>query len=412
MTHLIQEGVHFGPGETPPGHFAVALLNIEDSSTTDEVLDALHLTWETIAGLKAGQIVDLPGVHIDPEGLSVVIGYGARLFDALGLSGKRPPELTIFRKPRFGGGGQISLGSSLHYESHVTTNVADCAVAIQFTARSALSVRRAVVEVWKALEHRRNESGHVALRIVGNYNGFGRKDRRSWIDFFDGTANMRSDERLGAIQIKERGHVSPDQWKEGGTYLCFMRIRLAIQDWQKLTRAQQELLVGRDRVSGCALFAEGDDDEIRPVPSCPVIAGGTIEDGNNERFRDAPRPPRRQELRQSHIHRTNQGRSTPGDPESRLIYRQGYEFMEGVDAGGVPDLGLNFVSFQDTPERIVGMLKLPEWLGGVNFGGDPRNQLPGMAHLLRIHAAGFFVTPPRRVDGGLPGESIFEALTV
>lgn len=85
--------------------------------------------------------------------------------------------------------------------------------------------------------------------------------------------------------------------------------------------------------------------------------------------------------------------------------------MEGIGSNGDPVLGLNFVSFQDTPERIIGMLKLPEWLGGINFAGDPNNQLPGMGNLLRIHAAGFFIAPPKDVDGELPGRSILETAT-
>lgn len=137
------------------------------------------------------------------------------------------------------------------------------------------------------------------------------------------------------------------------------------------------------------------------------MSGGTVEDGQNDQFRDAARPPGSAILENSHIHRANHGRQNAQDADSRLVFRQGYEFFEGIHASGEPDLGLNFVSFQDTPERILGMIKTPGWLGGVNFGGDPADQPTGLSQLLRVHAAGFFVVPPREADESLPGRGLF-----
>lgn len=240
--------------------------------------------------------------------------------------------------------------------------------------------------------------------MVDSYTGFGREDNRSWIDFFDGTSNLRSSERIDAIEIKERSQHSEDKWKEKGTYLCYMRLQVSIADWIKLTRDQQELLVGRDKLTGCALISDGEG--CIPVSGCPVVGTHNVGNPGNREFISAPRPPFNRDLSNSHIHRVNQGRATPADPESRLIYRQGYEFFEGVNESGKPILGLNFVSFQDTPERILGMLKLPGWLGGVNFGGDENEQLPGMSNLIRAHSAGFFIVPPKD-ENELPGKSLF-----
>ncbi|WP_337658833.1 Dyp-type peroxidase [Sphingorhabdus sp. Alg231-15] len=407
MSDQIQEGIHFRSGESPPPHFSVVFLNVVGSPQTLDVQACLEKIWETLTELKTGQVHDLPGTTVDPSGLTVLIGFGSRFFDSLSKDSIRPSELRPFRKPRVGGGGPISLGAGLSFDSDVAENPADCDLAIQFTGETALSVRRAVVETWKAIDRFQDSFNKPApLRLNASFNGFGREDRRSWIDFFDGTSNLRSEQRLGAIEIKERSGDAPDNWKENGTYLCYMRIAVDISSWQKLSRSQKEQLVGRDMVSGCPLVADANGG-IQPISGCPANAGGTVEDGQNERFRFAPRPAFDATLRSSHIHRANQGRSTPADPESRLVYRQGYEFLEGIDAKGCPQLGLNFISFQDTPERILGMLKIPGWLGRVNFGGDPNNQLPGMANLLRVRAAGFFVVPPRKADDSLPASELF-----
>jgi hypothetical protein len=71
---------------------------------------------------------------------------------------------------------------------------------------------------------------------------------------------------------------------------------------------------------------------------------------------------------------------------------------------------LNFVSYQDTPDRLIFVLKTIGWLGGVNFGGGEQQQPPGMEALLAVHAAGIFLCPPA-IDGEpFPGQSIFQAV--
>ncbi len=407
MTDQIQEGVYFRPGERPPDHFAIAFLTLSNAPDPIRVRGLLDDIWNTIERLKSGDVADLPGQPFDPKNLSAFLGFGSSFFRRLALDSAMPPELKRFRPPKPDGGGSVSLGSGLNYGPDVMRNPADAAISLQFTGDSALSVRRAVVEVWKTIENYSASHGSSPLILSGSYTGFGREDKRSWIDFFDGTSNMRSDQRLAAIQIKERSIQLPDKWKEGGTFLCFMRIRVALKSWKSLSRADQEILVGRDKLTGCPLVVADDGTGSTPIPGCPFSSGGNVEDGENEQFRFASRPAGSQELRNSHIHRANQGRSTSSDPESRLVFRQGYEFLDGIDEDGNPVLGLNFVSFQDTPERILGMLKLPGWLGNVNFGGDEANQPPGMDELLTVFAAGFFVSAPVSQDGKFPGREIF-----
>ncbi len=408
MPDRIQEGIHFRRGETPQPHFSIAFLDVVGTADRSKVRSCLEFVWMRIQELKSGLVADLPGQQVDPQSLTAAIGYGAKLFEleGLGLKERKPLALKPFLLPLAAGGGPISNGAGIHYETSVTTNPGSSAISILFTANSALAVRRALVETWKALaDHlQATEEDEAIIAMVASYTGFGREDRRSWIDFFDGTSNMRSDERLKAIQIEKKGEVSAASWVEEGTYLCFMRLAVDLNAWRSHPRSTQEIMVGRDKLSGCPLVAAAGGQSI-PRAGCPFATGGNVEDGQNEAFREAPRPPGNQALKFSHIHRANLGR---GATPVRLVFRQGYEFYDGTDAQGNPDLGLNFVSFQESPERVIGMLKLDDWLGGVNFGGDPNNQPAGLDALIRARAACFHVLPPRPVNSDeLPGVEIF-----
>jgi deferrochelatase/peroxidase EfeB len=75
--------------------------------------------------------------------------------------------------------------------------------------------------------------------------------------------------------------------------------------------------------------------------------------------------------------------------------------MDPPEAGKPLSVGLNFVSFQESPERLFFMLRTDGWLGGVNFGGDPGPDL------LTVIAAAIFLCPPRIAGEDYPGASVF-----
>ena len=107
-------------------------------------------------------------------------------------------------------------------------------------------------------------------------------------------------------------------------------------------------------------------------------------------------------MRASHVQRANHHIRPASDSGSRRIFRQGYEFLEWApDAPGFR-AGLNFVSFQDTPARILKMLTLGGWLGGTNFGGDA-DAHPELASLLSVYGAGVYFVPPVSDGEAFPG---------
>ena len=111
------------------------------------------------------------------------------------------------------------------------------------------------------------------------------------------------------------------------------------------------------------------------------------------------------------MRRTNQRNLTrdgvpvpASDVTSFRIFRQGYPYLEPHSTEQFR-VGLNFVSFQNSPERLIGMLTSDGWLGRTNFGGLG----PGAAvdfQLLTAYAAGMFFVPPFAADDPFPGHRL------
>jgi deferrochelatase/peroxidase EfeB len=410
----LQAGIYFRPKVTPPGHFALLFLRVPPHRDAEEVAGLLTQLWTTTyAQLSDGFIDDLPGVHLEGGRLTCMLGFGAAAFEVRGCAAQCPAPLKIrFADPRSQGGGPIvipeqpGLGDSrIDFDASAKTNPGNAAFAIQFTAESALAVERAVVETWKVLH---DQAGGAALEIAGVYTGARREDGRSWIDFHDGLSNLAPDERPLVIPIKSA--AAADDWTVGGTYLAFIRLSIDLELWREFggdeetRREAHERLVGRDKLDGCPIV---DFVGHKTSPHCPV--GGRIEARGNEDFREPepPSPTADDTLRDSHVQRANHHlHDDPGSPRSKLIYRQGFPFFE---PGGGPlgfRAGLNFVSFQDTPDRLVHILCEPTWFGTTNFGGPDtvatttneaanlNGNAVGGRNLITAHAAGFFLVPP------------------
>ncbi len=407
MPGKLQEGIYYAPGVKPGKFFNILFLRALPGLNARQVGEAFGKLWQIYQDLKNGKLTDLPGQTLPAGDLTVLVGYGVNLFKLPEIQRQLPSQLEIFgafRSPLPTGGGSLLIGSGLQYADDVKTNPATEEIAVQFIAESQLAVNRAVVETWKALEDMSDEAtGLAPLLLTAFYNGFQRDDGRSWIDFHDGISNMKSSEREGAILIKPR--PPEEQWIENGTYLAFMRLTVDLKVWRKLNLQQQELLVGRDKLTGCPLVAL--DSAGNPVTQtgCPVTGRMDVLSPGNEAFFE-PGTVNETILKQSHVQRANQHLKPVSDRNSLRIFRQGYEFLESLDSAPGFCTGLNFVSFQDTPERLFRILTQQTWLGRTNFGGDPQNQLPGMDRLLSLHAAAIFLVPPV-VEGELfPGASI------
>lgn len=404
---MLQEGIYYKPGTKPPSNFGIMFLRVSEGVNATMVGNTLDQLWRMYQELKQGIVQDLPGIIVPSGSLNVSIGYGPNAFDIPGV--QKPQPLGLASRNRFrsvapDGGNKLLRGGGLSYENGLTKNPATEEIMVQFLGDTPLVVNRPMIETWKFLRQRRDpETGTAPLEITAFYTGFHREDRRSWIDFHDGLSNpKKGEQRERVITIQDADTSSIDAWTRGGTYMTFMRLPIDLEIWNRLSRQEQELLVGRDKVTGCALESI-EDDEIKTVTGCPFHNTNEVTQTGNESFREPPDGVNEQ-LQKSHVQRANHHRQDFDNPESLRIYRQGYEFAESV-RDGIPRVGLNFVSFQDTPARVIEMLTRPGWLGSVNFGGEPDTDIS--PQLIRVAAAGIYLIPPFKTTESFPGAEVF-----
>ena len=403
----LQPGIYYDHGERPLEAFGILFLRTEQDAEAAAVGTVLRELWATYGRLAAGDVDDLPGHPVEPAGLTALVAYGVKAF---ALPGARLPvpqclgDQFRFRSPLANGGGPLLRASGLRYAPTVAHNPATEEVAVQLIAGTELAVHRAVVETWRVLQrHVDPATGMGPLEMVSFFRGFQRDDGRSWIGFHDGVSNLLAgDDRAAAITIKpENAPVAEDEWTVGGTYLAFLRLAVDLTVWDAIDVPTQELIVGRSKLTGAPLVSIDAGGVAVPVGGCPVTGTRTVVERGNETFRE-PEAVTDPVLRASHVQRANQHRKPSGQPNSLRMYRQGYEFLDVV--GGELVAGLNFVSFQDTPERLTRTLTQDGWLGGTNFGGP----VPGglSPELISVLAGGVYVVPPAATDGSLPGGSL------
>ena len=105
---------------------------------------------------------------------------------------------------------------------------------------------------------------------------------------------------------------------------------------------------------------------MTPV-GCPISGNPDITARENLRFRE-PSLAVSGEVKNSHVQRTNQHKQDPSRRSSNR-FSQGYEYLELPVLSKPLQLGLNFVSFQEHPVRLLNTLKTNTWLGQTNLGG-------------------------------------------
>ena len=402
----LQAGIYWDSGQTPPRHFAVAFLRARQGAAAAEVGEILVALSDMWNGLVRGIVPDLPGANVPSANLAWLIGYSRKVFSLRNVAhqiphGLRSPHVTAAVLP--GCGGPVFDGAGILYSKDLVKNPATEEIVVQFTGDTPLSVSRAVVETWKSLEKLRDPKGNApALMLTASFTGFNREDHRSWIGFHDGISNMKAGlERKSAIAVRRSGLSSADDWTLGGSYFAFMRLAVDLNVWEELSANTQEKLVGRAKVSGCPLHDVSREGIAIPSINCPAPGTSEVTDAGNEAHKEPPDGVPK-EIMISHVQRANHHQSTPARRDSQRFYRQGYEYFEPPVPGRQPfQVGLNFVSFQEHPERLLNTLKRDGWLGATNFGGDPGPEI------VTCYAAGIYFCPADSREK-FAGASIFQ----
>jgi deferrochelatase/peroxidase EfeB len=403
MDHRLQQGLVFEHGTRPPPCYRLLLLNARPGAAPANVCEAVAHLVSMLVELAAGHVRELAGQPSDHAmasrqqfaSLRVLLGYGRRFFDA-GLHDPvltrlpRPDHLTYLPE-------RPAAFPALPWANAHTPNVGEADVAIQLLGEREAAVNCAAVECWKLIEDE-----CLPLAVVSSFSGFGRPDGRGWLEFHDGVSNMEASQRIRALEAR-----SDPRWMEGGTYMAFLRLTVDLDVWRNLDRAEQEVVVGRDKLSGAALVRVDRDEGGRRVPVAAAAPGAEATAEERADWRD---PPQTTDplVEVSHIHRANQNRASPAAAGGLRMFRQGYDFLDGF-RDEAPVLGLNFVSFQSDLRAFHHVLHLPGWLRDVNFGGPVRLRQddPPSPDLIALVAGGLYAIPPRAEP--FPGGVLFDA---
>jgi deferrochelatase/peroxidase EfeB len=415
----IQEGIYYKRYPTIGNSLSIILLRSKEDADAVDVGNTIRGLWNNLQNLKNGIVKDLEVdfSHRLSGELSVLIAYGSSIFKLKSIRKTRPVDFDdrwLFDAPNPDGGGALVKGSDLSYGPQVYENHAlDDHVLLQIIGKSEFFTNRAVVEVWRDLNRSNKSNGRSGLKISRVYTGFFRPDKRNWLGFHDGVSNMTGLQRQYAIARNPNQLSVSDKWLYNGTYISFIRISTDLNKWDDLKRETQEIVIGRDKLTGCPLI--GVDKKGRPIKDgrCPVSGTTEVVDTGNEYFRDHPAYGRQLNLKStvsdevlenSHIGSTRPIDRIPiWDKRSFRIFRQGFEFLDTNSTNGSFSVGLNFISFQNSPERLFRTLTYFQKLQATPSQSQKQVHLNDFSSVM---AGGIFLVPPQNDNELFPGETM------
>jgi deferrochelatase/peroxidase EfeB len=310
------EGAHQAGILTPRQRHAILASFDAIAPSRAELADGLRTLSERARALSVGYdaLLGSPGEGptpdsgvlgnvVSPDALTVTIGFGASLFDGrYGLGPRRPADLRPM--PAF---PDDDLDDA---ECHGDVIVQLCANAEETLLHALRDLSRSTRGVlgprWKI---------EGFLPTPNRESGAG----RNLLGFKDGTANPDVSNEETMNQLVWTGREEPG-WARGGTYQVVRIIRNRVEFWDRVSRSEQELMIGRDKAAGAPLGkdAELDDPEYTEDPRGKRIP------------------------LDAHIRLARP--RTPSSEGSRIL-RRGYNYSRGIDAADQLDMGLVFVAF-------------------------------------------------------------------
>ncbi|QEV19007.1 iron uptake transporter deferrochelatase/peroxidase subunit [Streptomyces alboniger] len=349
------------PGITTPMQSRGHLLAFDlTAGTSRKEAAALLRRWSaTAARLMAGEPVggDDTAVARDagPSSLSVTFGFGASFFSRTGLEKQRPsaleplPDFSSDRldKARSNGDLWVQIGAN------------DPLVAFH------------------ALRALQKEAAGTA-RVRWQMNGFNRSPgatarpmtTRNLMGQIDGTNNPKPSEK----DFDERIFVPADgdpAWMAGGSYAVVRRIRMLLDDWEKLGLKAQEAVIGRHKSDGSPLT--GGTETTEPKLEETGADGKVVIPVN------------------AHARITR-----PDQNGGAAMLRRPFSYHDGFDAHGEPDAGLLFVCWQADPMR--GFVPVQRKLDR----GD------ALSEFIRHEASGLYAVPGGAAKGEYVGQRLLE----
>jgi len=348
---------------TPPQRHCVYMTFLLTKGATRADLQVLLARWSAaIAQMVQGKTIgpvqparpDAVGIDtgeadgLAPASLTVTVGLGPGVFDdRFGLAAKRPALLEDL--PRIPGdvlqpgltGGDLSLQACAD----------DPQVAYHAVRNLARMVTRTAQTHWVVLGFGRASAGP------------GQETPRNLMGFKDGTRNVSTDADYDRfVWLKDAG------WMTGGTYQVARKIMMTIETWDFDRISDQQRIFGRTKDEGAPLSGTKEFD----TPDFALTMDGS----------PAIDP-------SSHI-----ALAAPENNSGVKILRRPYNFTDGLNARGLLDAGLLFLSYQNDPQHFI---DLQSKLGRFDL----------LNEYIRHIGSAIFAIPPAPRTGEYIGKALF-----
>ena len=290
-----------------------------------------------------------------PSSLTLTFGFGHSFFARTGLERQRPAALDPL--PAFS-------------SDRLDRARSDGDLWVQIGADDALVAFHALRAVQK-------DAG-AAARVRWQMNGFNRSPgatarpmtTRNLMGQVDGTRNPKPDEPDfdQRIFVPEQGEPA---WMANGSYVVVRRIRMLLDDWEKLSLTEQEGVIGRRKADGAPLSG---GDETTEMDLEKTDAQGNLVVPFNAHARI----------------------TRPDQNGGAAMLRRPFSYHDGIDADGTPDAGLLFICWQADPLR--GFVPVQRKLDR----GD------ALTPFIRHEASGLFAVPGGAAEGEYVGQALLE----
>ncbi|CAL9300185.1 iron uptake transporter deferrochelatase/peroxidase subunit [Streptomyces sp. SudanB66_2053] len=290
-----------------------------------------------------------------PSSLTLTFGFGHSFFARTGLEKQRPSALDPL--PAFS-------------SDRLDRARSEGDLWVQIGADDALVAFHALRAVQK-------DAG-AAARVRWQMNGFNRSPgatarpmtTRNLMGQVDGTRNPKPGEPDfdKRIFVPEQGEPA---WMANGSYVVVRRIRMLLDDWEKLSHAEQEGVIGRRKADGAPLSG---GDETTEMDLEKTDARGNLVVPINAHARI----------------------TRPDQNGGAAMLRRPFSYHDGIDADGAPDAGLLFICWQADPLR--GFVPVQRKLDR----GD------ALTPFVRHEASGLFAVPGGAAEGEYVGQALLE----
>ncbi|MER5716644.1 iron uptake transporter deferrochelatase/peroxidase subunit [Streptomyces sp. NPDC002132] len=324
---------------------------------------ALMRRWsQTAQRLMAGEAAPHDDTDVardaGPSSLTITFGFGHSFFTRTGLEKQRPVSLDPL--PAFSS-DQLDRSRS------------DGDLWVQIGANDALVAFHALRAIQK-------DAGSAA-RVRWQMNGFNRTPgatahpmtARNLMGQMDGTRNPKPAEPDFEKRIFVPASGSNDPaWMAHGSYAVVRRIRMLLDDWEKLSVPAQEQVIGRRKADGAPLTGGSETTEMDLEKT---DANGDLVVPLNAHARI----------------------TRPDQNGGAAMLRRPFSYHDGIDRDGTPDAGLLFVCWQADPLR--GFVTVQRKLDR----GD------ALSKYIRHESSGLFAVPGGAAEGEYVGQRLLEA---